>query len=889
MFFKLAKITGDWLMGRRALSAGYRSLSMAPAIWNLDERPPLTLHMMELMEYDDILAIGLGVRDGILSHVEVEVEGGPPAIRDYVLDQWKRLWALASWKMLRHKITGYAGFELIYEKGDCNRPQICEVRDFAPRDIRPLIYASRVVGLSINNLRSRQNDPAVYKLPQESKIGLPSPKGLWLSHLARQGTFYGNTALRPSYAPWYEKWMRGGAVKLRQLRMVKDAWIGDVIKYPERKVINPDGTETGYREVAQNILDNRYSGSTIGVPSTRDASGNPEWEYIPPTTVQGATQIFEYTDKLDEAILNGVQTPREVIKAVEGGIGGVGGRSIPLIALFATLQREVDDLLRQVDDQVLRNLVRLGFHTEPKYKLRAKPLIETMTKMMGGGGNDPGKDAGGGRNYPDSGPDQYSPQPREPYKPFGGRSPIGADATEKSGVQFSDKISPLAYTRGRSASPMKAGKHGNLVGGVYYRPGEWIPGEAITHASAEEVLQLSDFREVDHPRDDDGKFTEVSGGGSKKQNFAQYLTSRGIKDPGLDHSRLSPNGSVSARSRNAMMQRYEADLAAYSQAQRDYQEAIDSGEIVDPSGKYYKRDKKAELDKATKEKIERLKRQADEFREYAAMGFRKKAHTKQAEVIEAEIEKLTSEARQLSDQGLRWITIGGRKDGDKNHKGGFPVQIDADGVIQKCGGPGALVGTHIDKVGSYFYRESLKRSKERDARDRVKYGVTEPKVGQRRTYAQYAEDAAKHFGISREEYDQIAEDVWGEKTRYVQEREEAKAAARKATGLDSRKISQLENKGLDSSTAKQFDTIGRELASEYPVLGWGGGYNADDVYNSREVDYGEKLWELIREGKQEVPQRNSDEFHNEVFDFIEYHQEAAKNYQPPEWLNDVEF
>lgn len=730
-----------------AKSAGYQDKTSATRFWNFEERPPFCLFTIEQMELDPTATIALAIRDGLLSSIEVQVEGGPPAIREYVEKLYKDIWAAMSSQILRTKVAGFAGFELLYKKDADGRLAFTGFRDFNPRDLKPLIRNGEPVGMTVSNLRGLFVDPVTAQGSAVSRFAMFAPKSLWLTHKARYGSHYGRSVFESAYPPWYEKWMRGGATKLRQLRMVKDSWIGDVIKYPTRKTVLQNGTEIGYRDVADEIIGNRLAGGAIGLPSDRDSQGNALWEYIPPTSVQGASQIFDYVGQLDEEILNALKTPGEVIKAVEGGIGGVGGRSVPLISLFATLQAEFSEYLSQLDKQVLRNAVRLGFNCEPSYTISAKPLIKTMAAIMGGGEHDSAGDADGDGIPNGRDPQPYRPQPGRLFNPFGGSMGNSDQATETRGEQFSETKRPLAYKSATTRSPRKAGKTGSIVGGVYYRPGQWISGEAMQHATAEEVLQLSEF--------------------SKPEQFSE-------------------------------------------------------------------------------------------------------------------------------DSGARWITIGGRKDGSKDgskdHKGGFPVQIGSDGTILKSGGPSALVGMKIDDVGSHFYRESLKRGNEQRKKNEAKYGKMRD-IGDkgRRSYQDFAKASQEYFGISAEEYDNYSEEAWQADEQHTKAIEEARAAARQKTKFNAGKIRQLEKDGLDSATAKEFDVIARELASEYPSLGWGAGYEDQTSHGGSGRDLASELWDLIREGKTETPARNSEEFHQKVFDLIDYYHNQKSTYTQPDWVKEMEF
>jgi hypothetical protein len=88
--------------------------------------------------------------------------------------------------------------------------------------------------------------------------------------------------------------------------------------------------------------------------------------------------------------------------------------------------------------------------------------------------------------------------------------------------------------------------------------------------------------------------------------------------------------------------------------------------------------------------------------------------------------------------------------------------------------------------------------------------------------------------------------VWREDRDALTERREAIAEARRRTGLDARRIAGWERSGRDGSTWPGLDVAARALASEYPTLGIGTGY--DEGGGCDDTDYGDRLWELLREG-----------------------------------------
>jgi len=74
-------------------------------------------------------------------------------------------------------------------------------------------------------------------------------------------------------------------------------------------------------------------------------------------------------------------------------------------------------------------------------------------------------------------------------------------------------------------------------------------------------------------------------GAPRAQNFAQFLRERGT--PNLDemeHGLLS--GNVSAPARKAAMQREQTRLTALAEAQQEFRQLVDSGAVVDPTGRY---------------------------------------------------------------------------------------------------------------------------------------------------------------------------------------------------------------------------------------------------------------------------------------------------------------
>lgn len=494
--FRYVKQTAEKLVRGRARTAGYDStaVSTRSTLFNWDERPPFSLLTAELMMYDPKVTIALGVRDGLLMNAEVDITDGRPEVMDFVRDQWDSIWGCDADKLLRTKQFGYSGFEMMYRPGRgrwSGRVVYDSCRDFHPRDVRPLVKdGSKIMGISVNNVKKRDDHARIVSLTHGGgKIPIWRPKSLWLTFGSRYGSLFGESLLEHAYAPWHEKHQKGGALKLRQLRMMKDAWMGHVIRYPNELIRDATtGEVVTWKDIARDLVENAMSGAAIGLPSQQDQNGNYRWDLEPPTAVEGATEIFSYADNLDGEILEGLQMPAEVLEALSSG-SGFSGRSIPFVALLAILQAEFNRYVQAIDDQVLRELVRINFGVEGRYVIKPKKMIETIGKLMGGmdeGGSDE-KDKGGGD--PQSGlgmPGQVRPQ--------GGTISGGMQtahlATGSGGGSGGGDSRARALQGGGNGQPRLAPASGAIVEGVYYAPGSWIPPKAVQFASALELEAL---------------------------------------------------------------------------------------------------------------------------------------------------------------------------------------------------------------------------------------------------------------------------------------------------------------------------------------------------------------------------------------------------------------
>lgn len=160
-----------------------------------------------------------------------------------------------------------------------------------------------------------------------------------------------------------------------------------------------------------------------------------------------------------------------------------------------------------------------------------------------------------------------------------------------------------------------------------------------------------------------------------------------------------------------------------------------------------------------------------------------------------------------------WVTIGGQGNRQTGKReGGAPVCIDDRGIIEK--GPKGL------------QRRSIKK-------------LTQ---GPSKREQAIRESAASH-GVGRKELSKMVDAVWAEERELSKEREAAKRLAREMTGMTERDVARIENSGRDHSTVPRFDEVADEIANTYPGI-----LDGDDPSAA--------LWDLLREGKHDLPAKH---------------------------------
>jgi hypothetical protein len=373
-----------------------------PTALRIDELPPFTLHTAELMRFDPQVRIGLGARNGLLMAAEVEVAGPDAAAARWVQHQWDALWRGSAHQLLRAKLYGFLPFEVVYRVAKsgplAGMLEVERLIDERPGDVRLLTRGEQIVGFESTSrppggTESRSRLPGGISHEDRSSIGDSRSRpavGTYLAPAALVCTFdaactnpYGCSLLARAYPAWFEKWMPGGAKRTLRLRMVKDAYIGDILWYPTNQFIQmADGRQISWRDLAREVVESRTSGGAMTLPLVRDSLGNKLVEYTPPQGVPGHTQIFAWKRDLDLEIWKALEVPPEIIQASSSG-SGYSGRWIPFAVALSAVHQELVELVQCVDRDILRPICQLNLGREPEYTIRPKPLVERYAQMFG--------------------------------------------------------------------------------------------------------------------------------------------------------------------------------------------------------------------------------------------------------------------------------------------------------------------------------------------------------------------------------------------------------------------------------------------------------------------------------------------------------------------------
>ncbi len=336
-----------------------------------------------MLDSDPLVRFAINVRNAALMPAEITVKAKNEMYAAWIQKQWDFLWNHHRSKFTSAKKYGFSALQAIWKLDERDYLTLTDCKDYSPEDSKCLLQDNRIVGMTVKSKK------------------VFSPQALWMTFGSEFGNPYGTGILRRMYPAWFEKWMNHGAKKLLQLRMLKDAYIGDIFWYPPDQIVEiPDGQggvkSMPWRDVFREIGENRTSGNVLTLPLLLDSNGKELTRYTPPQDTGSASQIFEWNDLVDSKILQAADVPREVIEAAETG-SGYSGRSIPFLTMLSVCNDELVEMV-QCFRRLIEPVIWLNWGVEPDFEIIPSNLVETFSddtqgSPMGGGaiGGQPGQ------------------------------------------------------------------------------------------------------------------------------------------------------------------------------------------------------------------------------------------------------------------------------------------------------------------------------------------------------------------------------------------------------------------------------------------------------------------------------------------------------------------
>lgn len=369
------------------------------ASFSARRNPILTLLKMEEMLLDPAIKLGLSFLKAPIRKATLIIKSKNPALREWLATNIRRFWRLPLRRVMRGFEYGFSGCEVMYEMaedaaGD-KKIFLKGLKDFAPRDTRPLTYRGQIAGIRV-------------KCPVELSAGsiggnvdLVGPKALWYAHDMRAGNWFGRSVLMGTQGTYEERNGKDGALDSRFHWYYRHAFRGPSVRYPTQNFVKPgaDG-ELMYlsgRDIAAEIATLGKNGQATIIPSMKDKNGvemfSVEW---PQTSTSSGMDIRDYVKDLRAETWNGLEIPDEIIAAE--GTGALAGRRIPERAFYSSREDELNEIIDFLDPQVLKPVAMMNYGRDAQYEL----LIGEIAPTEQDDGQD-GNDGGGNGQQPGGG------------------------------------------------------------------------------------------------------------------------------------------------------------------------------------------------------------------------------------------------------------------------------------------------------------------------------------------------------------------------------------------------------------------------------------------------------------------------------------------------------
>lgn len=387
------------------------------------KQPAFTHHTIQQMEVDPRVKFGLSLIKGpMIAKAKFKVDSDSEEVKKFVIDMINNFWKNGAVQALKAVEWGHSGSEVIF-KQDEKTGQITYkgLKDFQSSSVNIVTKNGNRVGLLIKDFMTTQmkTGKAVY---------LGGPKAFHHVHNREIHPFYGRSRLYGAHIPWNEIWSQGGFRDIRRMWFYKNAFTGGILYHPNKIYQTPDGRQIHSQDLAQEMIEKMKTGAVWALPNDMDAKGNRAWELIEPKGNTIPAGLFTYGDSLRIEILEAMGIPYEVIESSGSeGFGSSSGRAIPETAFYSILQEELNWLIYDFVEQIVRPMVQInasmGLLQYDQFDVLSYPLMANPEEV-----DFEDKDG-------DGIPDKQDSQPNTPKK----SKPDDSSGGEKSSLKESSE------------------------------------------------------------------------------------------------------------------------------------------------------------------------------------------------------------------------------------------------------------------------------------------------------------------------------------------------------------------------------------------------------------------------------------------------------------------
>lgn len=356
-------------------TAGYIPVAIDHSLMGLwdDVDKRFTWYDVPRMKRDPQCLMGLNIIQAPLHGAKLKAVANHPDVESFVDKMIHRVWQRALRNIVKADEYGHAAGELEYrvEKG---RYQFHQLHPFHPIDARPLrnTRTREITGIRIRNIQGKTS----------AQADLSYPNAFWVANDPQYGQPYGQSRLAGAFSPWMEKSGKHGALDIRRLWFLKNAYNGGTLRYPDGFTEVSPGKQVSNQDLAREILEKLETGGILVLPNTRigiDGTGEYLWQYEAPKVNGGAlTDILEYPDVLDKAINTGMGIPNELLEA--GVRGSWSGRAVPAQMFFTSLDSWIAAIIDAICRLIIKPLVRVNFGKRAEFEVTHESLAELAAK-----------------------------------------------------------------------------------------------------------------------------------------------------------------------------------------------------------------------------------------------------------------------------------------------------------------------------------------------------------------------------------------------------------------------------------------------------------------------------------------------------------------------------